>query len=82
MKGIKVDLAKAKRCVVCGAKVRNINPRCNTCDPTCTRAKHAGRSRDEQIREEMIEEQQRTLYKRKIVKQQKENHGVDKRRVH
>ena len=42
-----------RRCVVCGARVRNQNPKTNTCDPTCTRAKHASRTRQEQIEHEM-----------------------------
>jgi hypothetical protein len=25
-----------RTCAICGAKVKNINPRCNTCDPICT----------------------------------------------
>lgn len=40
-------------CVICGARVRNQNPKTTTCDPTCTRAKHAGRTRKEQIEHEM-----------------------------
>jgi hypothetical protein len=40
-------------CVVCGARVRNMNPKTNTCDPTCTRAKHANRTRQEQNEHEM-----------------------------
>lgn len=38
-----------RRCVLCGAKVHNQNPRTNTCDEICTRAKHAGRTRQQQI---------------------------------
>jgi len=40
-------------CVVCGAKVRNQNPKTNTCDPICTRAKHSNRTRPQQIEYEM-----------------------------
>ena len=36
-------------CVICGARVINLNPKCNTCSPECTRAKHNGHTRDEQI---------------------------------
>jgi hypothetical protein len=59
----KVNLALAGRCVICGARVVNMNPKCFTCDPICTRARHSGRTRDEQIRQEMIEDQQRDLRK-------------------
>jgi hypothetical protein len=27
-------------CVICGARVRNINPKVNTCGPLCTAKKH------------------------------------------
>jgi hypothetical protein len=41
-------------CIICGARVRNQNPKSDTCDPVCTRAKHAGRSsRAEQLRFEL-----------------------------
>lgn len=43
----------ARLCVVCGARVRAINPRCVTCSPECTRARLAGRTREEEIRREM-----------------------------
>lgn len=36
-------------CIVCGAKVRNQNPKTNTCDEICTRAKHSVRTRQGQI---------------------------------
>lgn len=58
---IAVDLAKARRCVVCGAKVRQWNPLCVTCDPVCTRARHEGRTRDQQIRQEMLDAEQENL---------------------
>lgn len=40
-------------CVICGARVRNHNPKCATCDPICTAARHAGRTRTEQVRWEL-----------------------------
>lgn len=45
-----------RKCVICDARVRNINPKTKTCDPTCTRARKHGRTRQEQFRAEMIEE--------------------------
>jgi hypothetical protein len=36
------DTKRDRRCVICGASVRNMNPKCNTCSPDCTKAKHAG----------------------------------------
>lgn len=41
------------KCVVCGAAVRNLNPKTVTCDPTCTKARKAGRTRQEQFQWEM-----------------------------
>lgn len=32
-------------CAVCSARVRNQNPKVDTCDSVCTRAKKAGRNR-------------------------------------
>ena len=42
-------------CFLCGARVRNQNPspKINTCSPECTRAKKAGRTREEQLKYEM-----------------------------
>lgn len=40
-------------CVICGARVRNQNPKTTTCDETCTAARNAGRTRIEQIRWEL-----------------------------
>lgn len=40
-----------KKCVVCGARCRDFNS--DTCDSTCTRAKHNGLTRARQIRTEM-----------------------------
>jgi hypothetical protein len=50
---IRVQRFVRRLCVICGAKVRNQNPKTNTCDPICTRAKHASRTRQEQIEHEM-----------------------------
>jgi hypothetical protein len=50
---IRVFRFDMRACEICGAKVRNMNPRTTTCDPVCTRAKHAGRTRKEQIEHEM-----------------------------
>ena len=47
------ELLKPRLCIVCGARVKNMNPKTNTCDPICTRAKHASRTRQEQIEYEM-----------------------------
>jgi hypothetical protein len=44
-----------RRCVVCGARVKNLNPKTKTCDPTCTAARKAGRTREEQQRHEAEE---------------------------
>ena len=42
-----------RSCIICGGRVRNLNPKCETCSPTCTAAKHAGRNLEEQIRFEV-----------------------------
>jgi hypothetical protein len=41
-----------RACEVCGARVTNMNPRTTTCDPICTRAKKAHRTRSQQIHHE------------------------------
>jgi hypothetical protein len=46
---IKNHRVEARRCVICGARVRNINPKVNTCDPICTKAKHNGLTRAQQF---------------------------------
>lgn len=47
--------AKKKRlCVICSARVRNINPKTVTCSPFCTEQKNSGKSRDELVREDSI----------------------------
>lgn len=38
-----------RKCVVCGAHVKNMNPKTVTCDPVCTRARRAARTRQEQL---------------------------------
>ena len=40
-------------CVVCGARVRNRNPKTVTCDSICTAARKAHRTRGAQIAQEM-----------------------------
>lgn len=40
-------------CVICGARVRNQNPKTTTCDEICTAAKKSGRTRTEQIQWEI-----------------------------
>ena len=47
------ERVRRRPCVICGARVVNTNPKTNTCDSICTRAKHAGRTRQEQIEYEM-----------------------------
>lgn len=46
-----------RKCVICGATVINRNPKTTTCDPVCTRAKHAGKTRLEQTQEDMRREE-------------------------
>ena len=46
-----------RSCEICGARVRNQNPKTTTCDPICTAAKHGGRTRQQQIEWEMANEQ-------------------------
>lgn len=41
---------KARLCEICGALVRNINPKVTTCGPICTEAKHKGRTHKHQMR--------------------------------
>lgn len=55
----------ARLCVVCGADVVKARRRANdivgdndTCDPVCTRAKHAGRTREQQFWVDDEKEQQ------------------------
>jgi len=42
-----------KLCVICGASVKNHNPKTTTCQPLCTRAKHNKRSHQEQVAYEL-----------------------------
>jgi hypothetical protein len=37
-----------RKCIICGARVTNLNPKTNTCDPMCTRAKKNGVDRIQQ----------------------------------
>lgn len=50
------EASKARLCVVCGARVCNINPSVVTCDNTCTQARKAGISRPGQLRLEMYQD--------------------------
>lgn len=43
-----------RRCVICGAKIRNKNKHVHTCSDICTRARKTNRSRDEQIAHEVV----------------------------
>lgn len=46
----------SRLCIVCGARVTNQNPKANTCDNVCTRAKYHGLSRESQLHRDMEEE--------------------------
>jgi hypothetical protein len=48
----KIMSKNQRACIVCGARVRNINPKCNTCSPFCTEIKRTGKTRDELVRED------------------------------
>lgn len=48
----------SRKCMVCGAAVRNINPKTRTCDPICTRARNNGLTRTEQIKLDLIKDEQ------------------------
>jgi len=52
---------KIRKCEICGAKVTNINPKCTTCDPVCTRAKHNGIDRVRQIALDIVEDNRREM---------------------
>lgn len=56
MKDLNEVLKPRRTCVICGAKVRNQNPKVDTCDSTCTAAKKSGRNRTEQVRVELEQE--------------------------
>lgn len=43
-----------RTCVVCGARVENMNPQCVTCDMVCTAAKRSGRTRGDQLEWEIL----------------------------
>lgn len=38
-----------RRCIICGARVTNMNPKANTCSTLCTKAKHAGLTHQQMI---------------------------------
>ena len=44
-------------CQICGARVRNLNPRVTTCDGLCTRAKKNGVSYSDQVILDMEEDE-------------------------
>lgn len=46
-----------RKCIVCGAAVRNMNPKTVTCDPICTRARNSNISRYDQIMRDIAEEE-------------------------
>ena len=48
-------------CIICGAKVLNINSETNTCSPTCTKAKKMGLTREEETIKEIIKEEEREI---------------------
>lgn len=48
--------AAPRVCEVCGARVRNFNPRTTTCDPICTRARDNGFTREQQIKRDIADE--------------------------
>lgn len=56
---------RSRKCVVCGAAVRNMNPRTVTCDPICTRAKNNNITREAQVIRDIQkeEEQERELWR-------------------
>jgi predicted nucleic acid-binding Zn ribbon protein len=47
----------SRKCVVCGAAVKNMNPKCNTCDSICTRAKNNNITRNEQVIRDIQQEE-------------------------
>lgn len=60
-------MSEQRKCVVCGANVTKSRIRreeypanCNTCDPICTRARDAGRTRQEQFWADDEEDQRLT----------------------
>lgn len=40
-------MKNSRKCVICGARVRNQNPKTTTCDSICTLAKRLGLSRNQ-----------------------------------
>lgn len=51
-----MNKTEKRKCEVCGARVRNWNNSVTTCDPTCNKAKHSGRTRAQQFAFEMDKE--------------------------
>jgi hypothetical protein len=49
---------RSRKCVVCGAAVKNMNPRTVTCDPICTRAKNNNITREEQVVRDLKKEEE------------------------
>jgi hypothetical protein len=47
----------SRKCEVCGAAVRNMNPKTKTCDPICTRARNNNITRAEQIVRDIQQEE-------------------------
>lgn len=43
-----METINKRLCIICGARVRNLNKKVNTCSPVCTRAKHNKRTLEEQ----------------------------------
>ena len=62
----KVDLTKLGRCAVCGTLIEEVAllMASVTCDELCTRAKAAGRSRDEQEKWEGIDKRMSEMGKK------------------
>lgn len=54
---MKATTEDKNKCEVCGARLRGFHFHSDTCDSTCTRAKHGGRTRGEQQTYEMECEQ-------------------------
>lgn len=50
---VRSEKAVRRVCVVCGAKVRNQNPKTKTCDSVCTAARANVKTRPEQLKWEM-----------------------------
>lgn len=55
---MKTKSMPSNQCTVCGARLRGFHFGADTCDSTCTRAKHSGRTRGGQQDYEMQREQE------------------------